>query len=575
MPTGTGRVVAGRYTLRELIGQGAMGVVWRAHDRLLDRPVAVKEVRLSPAIGDLGQEDPYQRTLDEARNAARLNHPGIVTVFDVVEEDGRPWIVMELIPSTSLEEVIAAEGPMTEPRAARMGSQLLAALSAAHDAGVLHRDVKPGNVLIAPGGSADDPPERAVLTDFGISRLESDPRRTLAGLVVGSPGYVAPERLSGDDATPASDLWSLGATLYAAVEGRGPFERRNVLSTQFATVNEDPPPASSAGRLAPVIAALLRREPAARPSAAETAAMIAQLLPQAGDLVSTAAPTVAEPVRPVPSGERIRTAPDAPLSGTQTLDRARLQGRRSAGRVRLRPMAQVAVAVIVVAAIAVGVAWSLRTRVENLREDSAGGSAAPTTTANGTAPTAGVLSDSSAPPIVKAIDQPGALPAGFTAVTVPAPSGGSSRGFRIGLPTGWRGSFMGQELYQYTPNGGQTYLEIDLSKHFSDNMVAEATRLAAQHNAVYPGYQLIYGQGKKFVQPADILQTAGALWQFDWLSTTDHQTVEMRVDELLFNLGQQSYTITMTGPAGSFDANWNTNLLPIMTNMLHTFRSST
>lgn len=559
--------------LRELIGQGAMGVVWRAHDRLLDRPVAVKEVLLSPAIGDLGQEDPYQRTLDEARNAARLNHPGIVTVFDVVEEDGRPWIVMELIPSTSLEEVITAQGPMTERRAARIGSQLLAALSAAHDAGVLHRDVKPGNVLIAPGSSADDPPERAVLTDFGISRLEGDPRRTLAGLVVGSPGYVAPERLSGDDATPASDLWSLGATLYAAVEGRGPFERQNVLSTQFATVNENPPPASSAGRLAPVIAALLRREPAARPSGAEAAAMIAQILPQTGHLVSTAAPTVAEPVRPVPPASA--AASDPALSGTQTLARARLPGRRTPGRARLRPMAQVALAVIVVAAVAVGVVWSLRPRVENLRQDSAEGSAAPTTTANGAAPTAGVLSDSSAPPIVKAIDQPGALPAGFTAVTVPAPSGGSSRGFRIGLPPGWRGSFMGQELYQYTPNGGLTYLEIDLSKHFSDNMVAEATRLAAQHNAVYPGYQRIYGQGKKYVQPEDMLQTAGALWQFDWLSATADQTVEMRVDELLFNLGQQSYTITMTGPAGSFDANWNTNILPIMTNMLHTFRSST
>jgi hypothetical protein len=509
--------------------------------------------------------------LDEARNAARLNHPGIVTVFDVVEEDGRPWIVMELIPSASLEEVITAQGPMTERRAARVGSQLLAALSAAHDAGVLHRDVKPGNVLISPGRSDDDPPERAVLTDFGISRLESDPRRTLAGLVVGSPGYVAPERLSGDDATPASDLWSLGATLYAAVEGRGPFERQNVLSTQFATVTEDPPPASSAGRLAPVIAALLRREPAARPSAAEAAAMIAEILPQAGHLPPTADPTVAEPVRPVPPASA--AASDPALSGTQTLG-ARLPGRRTPGRARLRPLAQVALAAIVVAAVAVGVVWSLRPRVENLRQDSAEGTAAPTTaTASGAGPAAGALSDSSAPPIVKALDQPGALPTGFTAVTVPAPSGGSSRGFRIGLPTGWRGTFMGQELYQYTPNGGLTYLEIDLSKHFSDNMVAEATRLAAQHNAVYPGYRLISGQGKKFVQPEDILQTAGALWQFDWLSTTADQTVEMRVDELLFNLGQQSYTITMTGPAGSFDANWNTNILPTMTDMLHTFRS--
>jgi serine/threonine protein kinase len=225
MPIGTGRVVAGRYILEEPIGQGAMGIVWRAYDQLLDRPVAVKEVLMSAMLGEFHDGDPYQRTMDEARNAARLNHPGIVTVFDAVEEDDRPWIVMELIPSTSLEHLITAQGPMSELRAARIGSQLLAALTAAHAAGVLHRDVKPGNVLITGGNSGETQPERAVLTDFGISRLESDPRRTLAGLVVGSPGYVAPERLSGDDATPASDLWSLGATLYAAVEGRGPFER--------------------------------------------------------------------------------------------------------------------------------------------------------------------------------------------------------------------------------------------------------------------------------------------------------------------------------------------------------------
>jgi eukaryotic-like serine/threonine-protein kinase len=281
MPSMTGRVIAGRYILDQPIGRGAMGVVWRGHDQLLDREVAVKEVVLSSSIGDDERRNAHQRTLREARTAARLSHRGVVTVYDVAEEDGRPWIVMELVPSRSLEQVLSREGRMTALRAGRIGRQLLAALAAAHAAGVLHRDVKPSNVLIARERSGADWDERAVLTDFGIAQFEGDPRLTQTGMVMGSPGFTAPERIRGGAATPASDLWSFGATIYAAVEGRGPYEQRGgAITTMSAIINEDAPIASSAGPLAPVIAALLRREPSARPTAAAAARMFSSALPQ-------------------------------------------------------------------------------------------------------------------------------------------------------------------------------------------------------------------------------------------------------------------------------------------------------
>jgi eukaryotic-like serine/threonine-protein kinase len=281
MPPMTGRVIAGRYNLQHPIGRGAMGVVWRARDQLLDRDVAVKEVVISALIGADERRNAYQRTLREARTAARLSHRGVVAVYDVAEEDGRPWIVMELVPSQSLDQVLVVEGRLPAARAGRIGQQLLSALAAAHAAGVLHRDVKPSNVLIATNKSGEGWDERAVLTDFGIAQFEGDPRLTQTGMVMGSPGFTAPERIRGSDASPASDLWSLGATIYAAVEGRGPYEQRGgAITTMSAIINEDAPIAPHAGKLAPVIAALLRRDPTTRPSASSATRMFAQALPQ-------------------------------------------------------------------------------------------------------------------------------------------------------------------------------------------------------------------------------------------------------------------------------------------------------
>jgi len=317
----TGRVIAGRYNLQHPIGRGAMGVVWRARDQLLDRDVAIKEVVISAMISADERRNAYRRTLREARTAARLSHRGVVTVYDVVEEDGRPWIVMELVPSQSLDQLLAVEGRLPPARAARIGQQLLSALAAAHAAGVLHRDVKPSNVLISTSRSGDGWEERAVLTDFGIAQFEGDPRLTQTGMVMGSPGFTAPERIRGGDATPGSDLWSLGATIYAAVEGRGPYEQRGgAITTMSAIINEDAPIAPNAGSLAPLIASLLRRDPSTRPSTSAAARMFTQVLPLMADAVperhaGTHPVTVRSSRLPVAASSPV-TAPEdsAPLS---------------------------------------------------------------------------------------------------------------------------------------------------------------------------------------------------------------------------------------------------------------------
>ena len=270
----TGRMVAGRYLLQNTIGRGAMGTVWRARDTVLARDVAVKEVRLRGPVsaGSAMTEETrilYQRTLREARTAARLNHPAVVTIFDVVEADGSPWIVMELVQARSLDQVLTENGPLRHQQAADVGVRVLGALACAHAAGIMHRDVKPSNVLLGPDG-------RVVLTDFGIATLEGDSGLTQAGMVMGTPGFTAPERIRGDAASPASDLWSLGATLYAAVEGRGPFDDRgNSIAILAAIANEEAPRPRSAGPLRQVIEGLLHRNPQARPDAATVSRLLA------------------------------------------------------------------------------------------------------------------------------------------------------------------------------------------------------------------------------------------------------------------------------------------------------------
>ncbi|MGE5135813.1 MAG: serine/threonine-protein kinase [Gemmatimonadota bacterium] len=286
------RVVAGRYRLLTSLGSGGMGTVWRAEDELLGRPVAVKEIIPPPGVTAEESQNLRERTLREARTAARLGHPNVVAVYDVVEDGGRPWIVMELLQARSLRDIVQEDGPLPVPEAARIGLQVLAALRAAHRLGIVHRDVKPGNVLIGGDG-------RAVLADFGIARGLDSPTLTTTGMLVGSPSYIAPERARGQRGGPASDLWSLGATLYAAVEGRPPYERDGALPTLTAVVTQPPDPPRRAGALWPVISGLLRHDERQRLSPDAVESMLARLT-QAGDPRTTA------PLPLPPNGDRAR-----------------------------------------------------------------------------------------------------------------------------------------------------------------------------------------------------------------------------------------------------------------------------
>ncbi|MFJ8106889.1 protein kinase [Streptomyces sp. NPDC096132] len=266
------RTVGGRYRLLERIGSGGTGTVWRAHDALVDREVAVKQPRLPGHPEDEVYRRAAHRLYREARAAARVDHPSAVSILDVVVEegqadaggDGLPWIVMELIRGESLHQVLA-RGPLDPAEAARIGLAVLGALRAAHAVGIVHRDVKPANVLLGPHG-------RVVLTDFGIAHIQGEESLTATGEFVGSLEFVAPERMSGRGAGPASDLWSLGVLLHTAVEGRPPFRRTTPESTLTAILTEAPPTPDHAGPLAPLLLHLLTRDPAGRPGAEEAAA---------------------------------------------------------------------------------------------------------------------------------------------------------------------------------------------------------------------------------------------------------------------------------------------------------------
>jgi serine/threonine protein kinase len=264
MPFGEGSVLGRRYRLLGQVGRGGMGRVWRAHDDLLHRDVAVKEVIFPPGLTDSDREVLYERTLREARSAARLSHPGIVTVHDVVEEDGRPWIVMEYVRARSLQEIIDSDGRLPSVQVADIGVQMLAALRVAHASGVLHRDVKPANVLLDKRESGE---ARVVITDFGIARMDGDATLTQTGIVLGSPAFIAPERARGELASPASDLWALGATLYAACEGRSPHDRVEAMAALTAVLHEEPAPPRNAGPIASVLMGLLVKDPAQRMTA--------------------------------------------------------------------------------------------------------------------------------------------------------------------------------------------------------------------------------------------------------------------------------------------------------------------
>ncbi|WP_217213291.1 serine/threonine-protein kinase [Streptomyces sp. AC550_RSS872] len=296
-----GDLVDGRFELVERLGSGGMGTVWRARDTVLDREVALKAVRSDADTVGVMRE----RVLREARALARLSHPRVVTVHQIVSAEPHPWIVMELVPGVSLQRRLD-DGTLTPTMAAHLGRQVLAALRAAHAAGIQHRDVKPANILLRPDGDA-------VLTDFGIAALQGTTGLTATGEFVGSPEYMAPERIRGHDDGPPADLWSLGVVLYVCVEGVSPLRRPTTLATLAAVLDDPLPPPTRSGPLTPVLEALLVRDPAARPDAARLDEMLAQVeagttpdraaLPTATSVAPRPTPTQVESPRPtVPTG---------------------------------------------------------------------------------------------------------------------------------------------------------------------------------------------------------------------------------------------------------------------------------
>jgi len=481
-----GLLLAGRYRLVESIGSGGMGRVWRAHDEVLHRAVAVKELTAALYVAESEQSVLLARTRAEARAAARINHSAVVTVHDVLEHDGRPWIVMELVEGESLADAVKERGRIEPREAARIGLWVLRALRAAHAAGVLHRDIKPGNVLLGSDG-------RVLLTDFGIAQIDGDTTITRTGEVVGSVDYLAPERVRGHDPGPASDLWALGATLYTAVEGRSPFRRTSPIGTMQAVVEEEPAEPVNAAALGPVLAALLRKDPAERPGAEQAEQMLAEVAegrpssaPRSYAPTGRTAYDTTEPG--TGTGTRAQTAAATPYQ-PMTIEPAPVPAPRK--RHRLRTFALV---VTLAAVIGGGVAVVLQQFGTGGGPDGSASASASSTRGAGATPGDGGAQ--------------GAVPAGWERRKDPV-------GFTVSLPKGWKRSVSidqdGLRQVDYSPDKGKHLVRIavdtnpDFSssyKHMSDLDENLAGRLRDYR-------QLLLKEELFRDQP-------GARWEYTW-----------------------------------------------------------
>jgi eukaryotic-like serine/threonine-protein kinase len=429
------RMVANRYALRAPLGRGGMGVVWRAQDAVLGREVAVKEVVFPPTMPSEERRPAQARVMREARAAARLNHPGAVTLYDVVQDRGGTFIVMELVEAPTLADLVRDQGPLPVERVAEIGVQVAGALEAAHAAGIVHRDVKPGNVMVGERGTAK-------LADFGIASLQGDPQLTSTGLVIGSPAYMAPEQARGEESGPPADFWALGATLFYAVEGEPPFDRGTSIATLAAVVNDPPRTPRRAGPLTGLITALLAKDPADRPTGPALRAELARLatrpapptevLPAHGPGRTVPIPAGPAPAGPAPADPTpvppppLRPAPERPL-----LPPAPAVDRRGRGR-----LAGVLALLVVLGLAGVVLAVNLRSGDDNptaaptTRAAGAGGKGATTTDAPGTT---GATGTTRAPGTTAAPTTAAAgLPAHWTEFT-------NSRGAtRVGVPPGFK-----------------------------------------------------------------------------------------------------------------------------------------
>ncbi|MEW2621113.1 serine/threonine-protein kinase [Streptomyces sp. NPDC048106] len=493
------RVIAGRYRLQTRIGRGGMGVVWRASDELLGRLVAVKEILADDSLPEDDARRRRDRTFREARAVAQLRHPHIIVVHDVVEQDERPYLVMELIDGCSLADRIARHGPVTPAEAARIGIALLGALDTAHEAGVLHRDVKPANVLVESGT------ERIVLTDFGIAQVAGATTLTETGSFVGSPEYTAPERMSGVRTGPESDLWSLGALLCTVLSGESPFRRDSLGGILHAVVAAEIRPPVEAEPLLPVVRGLLERDPDRRLGAVDAERMLRAYLetgrtPAVPDAPGTARghrlgagrPARAVPQPPAPPGG------SEPLPGAPAVT-AEVPPVRSSTRAVL-------VAALLIAALA-GAVGSAATLLLNRDESGGGGSPGGTAT---TPATRGGSGTGPAPsPPTAAPSRPGS--------PVPGPSGAPSgyrtardpAGFSLAVPDDFTRSPQGERVFYLSPEG--TYrLGVKVAAAQPGGPQAVMRGQAANGPVSNPGYH----DGR--VTRTTHAGHPAALWEFTW-----------------------------------------------------------
>lgn len=494
------RVIAGRYRLQARIGRGGMGVVWRASDELLGRLVAVKEILADDALPEDDARRRRDRTFREARAVAQLRHPHIIVVHDVVEQDERPYLVMELIDGSSLDDRIARHGPVTPAEAARIGIALLSALDTAHEAGVLHRDIKPANVLIESGT------ERVVLTDFGIAQVAGATTLTETGSFVGSPEYTAPERMSGVRTGPESDLWSLGALLCTVLSGESPFRRDSLGGILHAVVAAEIRPPVEAEPLGPVVRGLLERDPDRRLGAAQAERMLRVYLetghtPETPDTPGTARghrlagrPPRAVPLPPLPPGV------SEPLSAVPPLT-AEVPPGRSSTR-------SVLVAALLIAALAAA-GGSAATLLINRNDSGGGGSPGGTATTPATGGTGGTRhgpspsattpapSRSPSPPM-----GPGTAPSGYRTARDPA-------GFSLAVPDDFTRSPQGERVFYLSPQG--TYrLGVRIGAPQPGGPQAVMKGQAADGSVSNPGYR----DGR--VTRTTHAGHPAALWEFTW-----------------------------------------------------------
>ncbi|MCX5399197.1 protein kinase [Streptomyces sp. NBC_00102] len=595
-------MLAGRYRLEDVLGRGGMGKVWRAQDELLHRTVAVKELTAGLYVAEADRLVLHARTRKEARAAARISHPGVVTVHDVLDHDDRPWIVMQYVDGPSLADSTKENGESTPHEAARIGLGVLGALGAAHAAGVLHRDVKPGNVLLARDG-------QILLTDFGIAAIEGDSTITRTGELIGSIDYLAPERVQGHDPGPASDLWSLGATLYAAIDGRSPFRRSSPIATMQAVVTDEPSIPPSAGTLGPVIAALLCKDPAGRPSAAETERMLRSVLtgreprtaqvyvdtrhypgetrnetaPQAtagGTAAQATGPTAVRagqtgratgPTAPVgpgtaqsspthghatPAGQPV-TAPPTPGFGAPTPPAGLPYGTppgTTTAATGPKPGSRrrnTVVAVVVAAVLGTGAGLGAMHFAGGGSGDDAA-PPSPTLSARESAtpgPSDGSSSGSSAGPSDAASPSDGTggladgpIPEGWKRVEDPA-------GFTIAVPEGWERRTEGTQI-DYTPDEGGHRIRISLDP--APDFETPYTHMLEMEKNLrnrLPGYSRISLDENTF------RDYPGSIWEFTWTETKDHPGERRGIDQMYFagETGGPEYALYLTAPVDDWD----------------------